>query len=60
MMTKPESVPVFQKPAEWPFVIEFFMVEGAGYRGMAYCDKEGKWRKAFTHNELPGDIHILE
>ncbi len=43
-----------------PFVLEFFMVEGVGFRCMAYCDKDGKWRNAFTNEELFGDIYILE
>jgi len=36
------------------------MVEGVGFRCMAYCDKVGKWRNAFTNEELFGDIYILE
>jgi len=49
-----------QKTAEWPFLIEFFMVEGADFRCMAYCDQAGCWRNAFNHVELPGEIRILE
>lgn len=52
------------KPAQTaeisPFVIEFFMVEGLGFRCMAYRDNDGKWRDAFKHYELHGDIQILE
>ena len=60
-MTKEiESAPAVQKPAEWPFIIEFFMVECADFRCMAYCDEAGVWRNAFNHAELPGDVHILE
>jgi hypothetical protein len=46
--------------ARSPFVLEFFMVEGVGFRCMAYCDKVGKWRNAFTNEELFGDIYIVE
>ncbi len=43
-----------------PFIVEFFMVQGIGYRCMAYCDEDGKWRNAFNNGELYGDIRILE
>lgn len=43
-----------------PFILEFFMVQSAGYRCMAYLNKEGKWRGAFDHRELPGTIRVLE
>lgn len=36
------------------------MVEGVGFRCMAYCDKNGKWRNAFNNEELFGDIYLLE
>ena len=36
------------------------MVEGKGFRGMAYCDQEGKWHKAFNNEELRGAISIVE
>lgn len=55
---QPASAP--QQPPEWPFVTEFFMVESPCYRGMAYRDQEGKWRNAFNHVELSGEIQILE
>jgi hypothetical protein len=45
---------------ETPFMIEFFMVQGIGFRCMAYCDEDGKWRHAFDNAELFGDIRILE
>ena len=56
--TQPETE--LQQPAEGPFLIEFFMVEGDDFRCMAYCDQAGKWRNAFNHVELPGVVHILE
>ena len=43
-----------------PFVTEFFMVQGLGYRGMAYCDRDGMWRNAFNHFPLMGRIDLLE
>ena len=43
-----------------PFVTEFFMVQGLGYRGMAYCDQDGTWRNAFNHFPLMGRIYLLE
>jgi len=49
-----------EKPTEFPFLEEFFMVSAGGYRGMAYQDKNGRWRKARTHEELHGDIYLLE
>jgi len=43
-----------------PFDIEFFMLEGIGFRCMGYRDSRGKWRSALNHVELFGDIHIAE
>jgi hypothetical protein len=43
-----------------PFVHEFFMVQGSGFRCMAYRNQDGKWRGAFDHAELPGAIRVLE
>jgi hypothetical protein len=43
-----------------PFVLEFFMVQGLGFRGMAYCDEDGNWRNAFNHDQLMGRIYLLE
>ena len=47
-----------EKPS--PFILEFFMVQGMGFRCMAYRDQNGKWRSAFAHRELPGNVYILE
>ena len=48
--------------SEWasPFVHEFFMVQGSGFRCMAYRNQDGKWRGAFDNEELPGAIRVLE
>jgi hypothetical protein len=43
-----------------PFTIEFFMVQGSGYRCMAYRHRDGKWRGAFDNEELPGVVRVLE
>jgi hypothetical protein len=43
-----------------PFVVEFFMVQGLGFRGMAYCDEDGNWRNAFNNDQLMGHIYLLE
>lgn len=45
---------------ERPFETEFFMVQGAYFRCMAYCDRQGKWHNAFSHEVLYGDVCILE
>jgi phage FluMu protein Com len=42
-----------------PFVHEFFMVQGSGFRCMAYRNQDGKWRGAFDDEELPGAIRVL-
>jgi hypothetical protein len=55
-----ERSEVKQPAEESPFLAEFFMIEGPGYRCMAYNDSEGRWRKAFNHTILPGQIRIIE
>lgn len=42
-----------------PFVLEFFMVQGSGFRCMAYRNDDGRWRGAFDDEELPGAIRVL-
>ncbi|HEX3628422.1 MAG TPA: hypothetical protein VH280_23690 [Verrucomicrobiae bacterium] len=42
-----------------PFVLEFFMVQGSGFRCMAYRNQDGKWRGAFDDEVLPGAIRVL-
>jgi hypothetical protein len=48
------------KDAASPFLVEFFMVQGAGFRCMAYRNPDGIWRGAFDNRELPGAIRVLE
>lgn len=43
-----------------PFVLEFHMVQGTGFRCMAYCNGEGKWQRAFDNVVLPGEVRVLE
>ena len=43
-----------------PFTIEFFWVQGLGFKCMAYRDLAGRWREAFCNWELPGPIEVLE
>jgi hypothetical protein len=60
MAIEAEPAPANQKPCEWPFITEFFMVQSDGLRCMAYRDANGKWRQAFSHEELSEDIQVLE
>jgi hypothetical protein len=46
--------------ASSPFTVEFFWVQGSGFRCMAYQDQAGKWYEAFCNWALPGPIHVLE
>jgi hypothetical protein len=66
-MSAPNTLPIQEtaastaNPAEAsPFILEFFVVEGPGYRCTAYRDAAGKWREAFCNEELFGDIQIVE
>jgi hypothetical protein len=43
-----------------PFIHEFFMVQGSGFRCMAYRNEDGKWHGAFDDAELTGAIRVLE
>lgn len=43
-----------------PFLVEFFMVWGSGYKCMAYQDQDGKWRRAFDGQQLSGNVVIVE
>jgi hypothetical protein len=42
-----------------PFLVEFFMVQVAGFRCMAYQDFKGKWHHAFNDIELPETVRVL-
>ena len=43
-----------------PFIREFFLVQGIGFRCMAYRNSEGKWHGAFSNEQLPGPIRVVE
>ncbi len=43
-----------------PFLVEFFMVQGAGFKCMAYRNPDGTWRGAFDNAELPGVIRVVD
>jgi hypothetical protein len=47
-------------PETSPFLLEFFMVQVASFRGMAYCGQDGKWHEAYSDAELEGEISFLE
>jgi hypothetical protein len=36
------------------------MVQGMGFKCMAYRNQDGKWRMAFDNQELPGAIRVVE
>ena len=60
LMPLSEPVPSARQSEPSPFLIEFLLVQGIGFRCTAYRDPVGKWRDAFTNAELPGEIQILE
>jgi hypothetical protein len=43
-----------------PALVDFVVVQGIGFRCVAYRDAEGCWHNAFNNEELFGEIHILE
>jgi hypothetical protein len=43
-----------------PFLVEFFMVQGIGFRCMGYRDDDGRWRRAFDNELLAGQVWLLE
>jgi len=42
-----------------PFLVEFVMVQGVGFVCMAYRDEDGKWRNAYSNDELPQPVRVL-
>jgi hypothetical protein len=42
-----------------PFLVEFFMVQGIGFRCMAWLGYDGKWRTAFENRILPGLVRVV-
>ncbi len=43
-----------------PFIIDFRLVQGIGFKCMAYRDQDGIWREAAGNDELPEPLQILE
>ena len=39
---------------------EFVLVQGEGFRCIAYLDDNGRWREAFNNQEIPGSIRVLK
>lgn len=61
MTTECEPAAVAKRPTDaLPALMEFVMVQGVGFRCIAYRDAEGRWRNAFNNEELFGEIRILE
>ena len=58
--TRHRHGPTGQCDGASPFILEFFMVQGSGFRCMAYRNNDGKWRGAFDNEVLPGAIRVLE
>jgi hypothetical protein len=38
---------------------EFVLVQGVGFRCIAYRDEDGTWREAFNHREIAGAVRVL-
>jgi hypothetical protein len=58
-LREPESA--LEKQTEIsPFLVEYFMVQALGFRGMAYCDQEGRWRNVSNNDQLLGRIYLLD
>lgn len=60
LSTRQKAGPIGEYNGVSPFIIEFFMVQGTGFRCMAYRNDDGTWRGAFDNEELPGAIRVLE
>jgi hypothetical protein len=39
---------------------EQVLVQAEGFRCLAFRDKDGKWRNAFSRDELQGTIRVIE
>jgi hypothetical protein len=59
-MRRENQRPLIVRKTESPFIREFHMVQGTGFRCMAYRNGNGKWRGAFDHVELPGNVRRLD
>jgi hypothetical protein len=43
-----------------PAIGEKVLVQAEGFRCLAFRDKDGKWRNAFSGDELPGTIRVIK
>jgi hypothetical protein len=43
-----------------PLVGELVLIQADGFRCLAFRDKDGKWRNAFSRDELPGTIRAIK
>jgi hypothetical protein len=43
-----------------PAIGEQVLVQAEGFRCLAFRDKDGKWRNAFSRDELPGTIRVIK
>jgi hypothetical protein len=43
-----------------PAMGEQVLVQAEGFRCLAFRDKDGKWRNAFSRDELPGTIRVIK
>ncbi|MBC8097456.1 MAG: hypothetical protein H7Y43_16750 [Akkermansiaceae bacterium] len=48
-----------ERQSELPPAGEVALVQGKGFRCMAYRDKDGKWRDYLRRDELPEPIKVL-
>lgn len=64
MRLKLEPIPALKDENDAvPFILEHFkfcMVQGTGFKCMAYRDYDGALRRVFDHKALTGRIRILE
>jgi hypothetical protein len=58
-LCEPESV-AEKRPEVTPFLVEYFMVQSICFRGMAYCDQDGRWRNAANNDQLLGRVYLLD
>ena len=59
--TLPCAEPAFTAGPSEPSstLLEFFLVQGMGFRCVAYRDRHGQWRDALNNQELLGEISVV-
>lgn len=58
-MNDPSSKNADRKHVELPPTGEVALVQGKGFRCLAYRDKQGKWRDYVRRKELPDPITVI-